>query len=98
MNLKETILKRIDEEITYEDGLGLKSIVEVINEVFEEYRVWQLALVDYEEQEIDTIQWHHDWLSENLITVNTYVFVDDTFTVREMHRINDEWLLQPLTN
>lgn len=44
MKLKEILLKRIEEEVTYEDVHGNKTIKEVIDEVFKEAESKQLFL------------------------------------------------------
>ena len=44
MDLKKELLKRIDEQCVYEDAYGLKSINDVIDEVFKEAESKQLIL------------------------------------------------------
>jgi len=46
MKLKEILLKRIEEEVTYEDVHGNKTIKQVIDEVFKEAESKQLFLYD----------------------------------------------------
>lgn len=44
MDLKNKILKRLEEETIYEDAYGLKGVVEVIEEVFKESETNQLNI------------------------------------------------------
>lgn len=46
MKLKEVLLKRIEEEVTYEDVHGNKTIKQVIDEVFKEAETKQFSITD----------------------------------------------------
>lgn len=45
MDLKKILLKRLEEETTYEDSYGLKEVTEVIEEVFKEAKQCDIPVV-----------------------------------------------------